>query len=329
MRQAGRYMPEYRALRANHTLLEICAQPELAVEVTLQPVNAFNVDAAILFSDILLPLVPLGFQLEFVKGEGPVIHNPVRDAAQVDAIQRIDVRAAMAHVLATISLARKELDGRVPLIGFAGAPFAIASYLIAGGPSRDAVDARRFMMSQPRAWHALMEKLADLIGEYMVAQAEAGAQALQLFDSWVGALSPQDYQQFVLPHSRAIFERAAQANVPLIHFGTGTALLLKHMRHAGGHVIGVDTKTPLSFARSMLDPTVVLQGNLDPVVLVTGYQLEQRISGILRDAVGLQGHIFNVGHGILPETPVEHVRRAADLVHELSSAIHTERSQIS
>ena len=322
MRQAGRYMPEYRALRAQHTLLEICAQPELAVEVTLQPVDAFDVDAAILFSDILLPLVPLGFQLEFVKGEGPLIHNPVQSAAQVDAIPAIDVRAALAHVLQTIVLARAALHERVPLIGFAGAPFTVASYLIAGGPSRDAVDARRFMLAQPQAWHRLMDKLSTTIGDYLLAQVESGAQALQLFDSWVGALSPHDYQEFVLPHSRAIFEKLAHTGVPLIHFGTGTALLLKHMRRAGGTVIGVDTRTPLSWAREQLEPGVVLQGNLDPVALLTGADLEGRIRGILHEAEGLQGHVFNVGHGILPETPVEHVRRAVELVHQISSSKH-------
>lgn len=319
MRQAGRYMAEYRALRAQHTLLELCAEPELAAQVTLQPVRAFDVDAAILFSDILLPLVPLGFDLAFVKGEGPVIANHIKDAAAVDAIPDIDPRAELAHVLRTIEVVRRELKGEVPLIGFAGAPFTVASYLIAGGPSRDAVDARRFMLSQPAAWHRLMAKLATLIGEYLVAQAEAGAQALQLFDSWVGALSPADYAEFVLPYSESIFERARSTEVPLIHFGTGTALLLPQMRKAGGTVLGVDTRTPIAWVRDQLGSDLVLQGNLDPVVLLTGADLEARILNVLQQAQGLRGHIFNVGHGILPETPVQHVAEAVRLVHELST----------
>jgi uroporphyrinogen decarboxylase len=319
MRQAGRYMPEYRTLRAQHSLLELCAQPELAAQVTLQPVTAFDVDAAILFSDILLPIIPLGFDLDFVKGEGPIIRNPLTTASQVEALPDIDIRDAMQHVLDTIGLAQKELAGTVPLIGFAGAPFTIASYLIAGGPSRDAVDARKFMLAQPRAWHRLMEKLATLIGAYLAAQIEAGAQAVQLFDSWVGAISPAQYQQFVLPYSRAIFERIREFDVPSIHFGTGTALLLPLMHEAGASVLGVDSRTPLSWVRSHISNDIVLQGNLDPVVLVTGADLETNIHAILDDAVGLPGHIFNTGHGILPETPVENVARAIELVHALSA----------
>jgi uroporphyrinogen decarboxylase len=327
MRQAGRYMAEYRAIRARHTLLEICAQPELAAEVTLQPVRALGVDAAILFADILLPLVPMGIDLTFAAGEGPVIGNPVRTPADVAALRAVEPREALAHVLEAVRLVRRELDGRTPLIGFAGAPFTLASYLVEGGSSRDALQAKRLMYEDPATWHALMAKLARVVADYLVAQVEAGAQAVQLFDSWVGALAPDDYRAYVLPHTQMIL-RAVSASpkgahatgVPVIHFGTGTAMLLGLMREAGGDVIGLDWRTPLDWGRQTLGPDVALQGNLDPAALFAPRaELERRVRAVLAQAGGRTGHIFNLGHGILQGTPVDHVRMVVELVHELTT----------
>jgi uroporphyrinogen decarboxylase len=322
MRQAGRYLPEYRAVRAQHSLLEICAQPELAAEVTLQPVSALGVDAAILFADILLPLIPMGIDLEFAAGEGPVIHNPVRSAHDVAALRPVVVEDSLAHVLAAVRLVRRELDGRVPLIGFAGAPFTLASYLIEGGSSRTFQRTKQMMYADPGAWHALLGKLAELVADYLLAQARAGAQALQLFDSWVGALSPEDYEDYVLPHSRLVLARLAAGvpGVPLIHFGTGTASLLPQMARAGGDVIGLDWRTPLDWGWAQVGAERAVQGNLDPLALFAPRPLlAQRVRRVLEQAGGRPGHIFNLGHGLLPETPVDNVRAVVDLVHELSS----------
>src|SRR5512135_3434852 len=225
MRQAGLYMAEYRAIRAKHTLLEICQQPELAAEVTLQPVRALGVDAAILFADILLPLIPMGIDLEFAAGEGPVIHNPIRTLQDVQALRPVDPHASLGHVLEAVRLVRRELDGRTAVIGFAGAPFTLASYIIEGGGSRNYVKAKRFMYAEPHAWHALMSKLAHVIADYLAAQIEAGVQAVQLFDSWVGVLGPDDYREYVLPYSRLVLSQVQAAGVPAIHFGTDTATL--------------------------------------------------------------------------------------------------------
>jgi uroporphyrinogen decarboxylase len=319
MRQAGRYMAEYRAIRARHSLLEICAQPELAAEVTLQPVRALGVDAAILFADILLPLVPMGAELSFAAGEGPVIANPVRSRADVDALRPVEPRQALASVLSAIRLVRGELAAATPLIGFAGAPFTLASYLLEGSSAREAVAARRLMLAEPATWHALMAKLSDVVSGYLLAQVEAGAQAIQLFDSWVGALSPADYAEYVLPHSRAILAAVAATGVPVIHFGTGTATLLPLLKAAGGDVIGLDWRTPLDWGWQQLGPEVAVQGNLDPVALFAPLpELERRIRAVLAAAAGRPGHIFNLGHGILPGTPVENVRAAVELVHALS-----------
>ena len=319
MRQAGRYMREYRAIRANHSLLEICAQPELAAQVTLQPIQRLGVDAAILFADILLPLIPMGIHLEFAAGEGPVIHNPVHTAADVEALRPIEPRKSLAHVLSAVRLVRRELEGKTPLIGFAGAPFTLASYLIEGGPSKNYLKTKTLMHSDPRTWHLLLGKLAQGIADYLAAQVEAGAQAVQLFDSWVGALTPEDYRQFVLPHSHAIFKALQPSGVPTIHFGTGTALLLPDMHAAGGDVIGVDWATPLDWAWDQLGTQAAVQGNLDPTLLFAPRPvLEKKVSDILHRANGRPGHIFNLGHGILPETPVDNVRRVVDWVHEMS-----------
>lgn len=319
MRQAGRYMPGYRAIRAKHSLLDICRQPELAAEVTLQPVRALGVDAAILFADILLPLMPMGIDLEFAAGEGPVIHNPIRTASDVAALRPIDPRESLGHVMEAVRLIRRELDGTTPLIGFAGAPFTLASYIVEGGASRNYVKTKQLMYSHPQTWHALMGKLARAVADYLVAQVEAGAQAVQLFDSWVGALSPDDYREYVLPHSRLIFDEARVTGVPAIHFGTGTSTLLPLMKEAGGDVIGLDWRTPLDWGWDVLGPNVGVQGNLDPVALFAPRgELERRVRAILHQAGSRPGHIFNLGHGILPETPVENVKAAVEMVHEFS-----------
>ncbi len=319
MRQAGRYMSEYRAIRADHTLLEICAQPELAAQVTLQPVNRLGVDAAILFADILLPLIPMGIQLEFAAGEGPVIHNPVQSSTDVAALRPVEPRQSLANVLAAVRMVRKELDGKVALIGFAGAPFTLASYLIEGGSSRNLLKTKRMMYSDPQTWHRLMEKLAQVIADFLTAQVDAGAQAVQLFDSWIGTLTPDDYRAYVLPYSKSIFAALQMTGVPTIHFGTGTASLLPFMKEAGGNVMGIDWQTPLDWAWGLLDYQVAVQGNLDPVALYApGGELEKRVDRVLCQAGGRPGHIFNLGHGILPDTPVDQVKRVVDLVHEWS-----------
>jgi uroporphyrinogen decarboxylase len=319
MRQAGRYMPEYRAVRARHSLLDICSQPELAAEVTLQPVRAFDVDAAILFADILLPLQPMGIELEFAAGEGPVIYNPIRIPADVDALRPVEPRESLCHVLDAVRIVRRELDGKMPLIGFAGAPFTLASYIIEGGGSRNYIKAKRLMYAEPHAWHALMSKLARVVADYLVAQIEAGAQAIQMFDSWVGVLGPDDYREYVLPHSQFVLSHVKATGVPAIHFGTDTATLIPLMKDAGGDVIGLDWRTPLDWGWQTLGYDVAVQGNLDPVALFAPRpELERRVRAILRQANGRPGHIFNVGHGILPETPVENVQAVVEMVHEFS-----------
>jgi uroporphyrinogen decarboxylase len=319
MRQAGRYMPEYRAIRARHSLLEICRQPELAAEVTLQPVRALGVDAAILFADILLPLMPMGLDLEFAAGEGPVIHNPIRTPADAAALRPVEPRESLGYVLETVRSVRRELDGKTPLIGFAGAPFTLASYIVEGGASRHYVRTKQLMYADPQTWHTLLGKLACVVADYLAAQVEAGAQAVQLFDSWVGALSPDDYRQFVLPYSRLIFDALRETGVPTIHFGTGTATLLHRMKEAGGDVIGLDWRTPLDWGWNVLGPEVAVQGNLDPVALFAPREeLERRVRAILQHAAGRPGHIFNLGHGILPETPVENVKAVVEMVHGYS-----------
>jgi uroporphyrinogen decarboxylase len=319
MRQAGRYLPEYRAVRAQHSLLEICAQPELAAEVTLQPVRRLGVDAAILFADILLPLIPMGIELEFATGEGPVIHNPLRTEADVAALRPVEVEDGLGNVLETVRLVRRELEGVIPLIGFAGAPFTLASYLIEGGSSRSFLRTKQLMVREPETWHALLGKLAAVVGDYLAAQVRAGAQAVQLFDSWAGALSPDDYAEFVLPHSRAVLRRASATGVPTIHFGVDTAALLPHMAQAGGDVIGLDWRTPLDWGWAQIGNQRAVQGNLDPAALFAPRDvLERRVRRILELAGGRPGHIFNLGHGLLPETPVENVKAVVELVHELS-----------
>lgn len=318
MRQAGRYMPEYQAVRASHSILEVCKTPELAAQVTLQPVERFPVDAAIIFADILLPLEPMGIRFEFAEGEGPVIQNPIRDRADVERLQVSD-GSALAYVGDSIKQARKALSGLVPLIGFAGAPFTLASYAIEGGGSKQYLVTKQFMYREPEAWHRLMDKLARVVTNYLQLQIQAGAQAVQLFDSWVGCLSPGDYEEYVLPHVQLIFEGLKREGVPLIHFGTGTSALLRLMRKAGGDVIGVDWRVHLDEAWATIGHDVAIQGNLDPVSLFAPlHEIERRVEDILRRAGGRPGHIFNLGHGILPNTPIEQVAATVELVHKLS-----------
>lgn len=320
MRQAGRYMAEYRKLREKYTILQLIKSPELAVEVTMQPINAFDLDAAIIFADILPPLEGMGLELDFVKGEGPAIYNPVRTAADVERLRVLPAEETLGFTLEAIRLARRELDSRgIPLIGFSGAPFTLASYAIEGGGSRNRIEVKSMMMSRPDLWHPLMTKLATVAGEYLLAQAKAGAQVLQLFDSWVGELSPFDYENYVLPYSRQALAIAAQAGVPVIHFGTSTSGMLPLMRAAGGDVIGVDWRIDLAQAWDILGDGVAVQGNLDPVALFADWDaLKARAAHILDSVKGRPGHIFNLGHGILPETPVDNVRRLVDFVHEYS-----------
>ena len=315
MRQAGRYMAEYRALREKHSLLELCRTPELAVEVTLQPVRALGVDAAILFSDLLLPLAPLGVPFDFQAGEGPVVESPLRSAADIGRLRRFEPREDLATVLEAIRMLRRTLE--VPLIGFAGAPFTLASYAIEGGHSVSFAATKSLLYAEPSAWHALAALLADVVADYLAAQVEAGAQALQVFDSWVGALEEGDYREFVLPHVRTIFERLRPLAVPVIHFGVGTGHLLHVMREAGGDVIGVDWRTPLGEAARAVGPAVALQGNLDPTVLLGPRdRLLARVDAVLDAAASLPGHVFNLGHGVLPPTPVENACAVVERVHE-------------
>jgi uroporphyrinogen decarboxylase len=317
MRQAGRYMSEYRAIRAKYSLLDICKIPEVATEVTLQPVKALGVDAAILFADILLPLEPMGAPFEFAAGEGPRFFEPVRDASGVEALRLIDPEESLGYVLSAIRMIRAELDGKVPLIGFAGAPFTLASYLVEGGKSANYAITKRLMYREPVVWNALMGKLAEVVRRYLAAQVAAGAQAVQLFDSWVGELSPLDYEEFVFPHVRHILSHVQTLGVPVIHFGTGTAMLLEHMKRAGGTVLGVDTFTPLDWARERLGNDVALQGNLEPLLLGAPRDvLSRRVDDVLRRAGSVPGHVFNLGHGILPDTPPDAVKYVVDYVHE-------------
>jgi uroporphyrinogen decarboxylase len=319
MRQAGRYLPEYRAIRARASLLEICRRPDLAAEVTLQPIARLGVDAAILFADILLPFEPLGLGLSFAQGEGPVVSRPIRSAADVAALPELDPADALGYVLDTVRVIRRALDGRLPLIGFAGAPFTLASYAIEGGGTRDFVTTKAFMYNEPDAWQALLDRLATLVGRYLAAQALAGAQALQLFDSWVGCLSPEDYRRYVLPHSTKALSLAGAPGAPVIHFGTGTTALLELMAEAGGDVVGVDWRVPLDAAWARL-PGRGIQGNLDPAALLGPLPtLEVKVRDILGRAAGRAGHVFNLGHGVLRQTEPERLRAVVDMVHQWSA----------
>jgi len=317
MRQAGRYMSEYRALREKYSLLELCRTPDLATEVTLQPVRRIELDAAILFSDLLLPLEPLGIRFDFVKGEGPAIDNPIRTVADIDALRQFEPRESLSYVLEAIRQIKQELAGSVPLIGFAGAPFTLASYAIEGGHSSNFAHTKSIMYGWPDAWHRLCERLADISAEYLAAQIEAGVDAVQLFDSWVGALNARDYREFILPHTTRIFASLKRYDVPTIHFGVGTGAILTDLRDAGGDVIGVDWRTPIDEAWDRIGADRAVQGNLDPTLLLGPMT---RVFGAADDILARinsrPGHIFNLGHGILPSTPVDHIQSLARYVHQ-------------
>jgi uroporphyrinogen decarboxylase len=314
MRQAGRSQPEYRRLRQRHTLLEICRTPQLCADVTLRPVAQLGVDAAILFADITLPLAGLGVAFDIVEGDGPVIARPVRTDADVAAMRTFEPDRDVPEILDAIRLVRREAS--VPLIGFAGAPFTLASYIIEGRGSRELPQTKRMLHEAPALWVRLMTRLTDATIAYLRAQAQAGAQALQVFDSWVGALSPRDYDAAVFPHMRRLFDAIRDLGTPAIHFGTGTAGLLERMAHAGGDVIGVDWRVGLADAWARIGAAGI-QGNLDPAIMLAPFDvIASAARAILRDAGGRAGHIFNLGHGVLPDTPQDHLRRLVDLVHE-------------
>lgn len=323
MRQAGRYMSEYRALRERHSLLEICGNPDLATEVTLQPVRRLEVDAAILFSDLLLPLEPMGLPFDFIKGEGPQLERPIGDESDIDRLRVFDPRDALSHVLTAIGQIQQELAGRVPLIGFAGAPFTLASYAIEGGHSNNFAKTKALMYGHPEAWHRLCDKLATVVSDHLLAQIEAGVDAVQVFDSWVGTLSAADYREFAFPHTRRVFD-VLGSRVPTIHFGTGTATILEELRDAGGDVIGVDWRIPLDDAWDRIGDGHAVQGNLDPTLLLgPPARMFRQTDDVLARAGGRAGHIFNLGHGILPSTPVEHVQMLAQYVHSASRRSRT------
>jgi uroporphyrinogen decarboxylase len=319
MRQAGRYMQEYRDVRARVGFLDLCKTPALAAEVTVTAAERLGVDAAIIFADILLPLEPMGLQLEFTKGDGPVIHNPVRSAADVDRLIEIEDVGALEFVFEAIRHTRRDLRNDLPLIGFAGAPFTLASYIVEGGSSRSYVQTKSLMYNDSGAWHAMMSLISRALIKYLNAQVDAGAQALQLFDSWVGCLSPDDYREYVLPHTRSVIA-GIDSEVPVIHFGTGTGELLKLISEAGGNVIGIDWRVPLAQGWERIGYDKAVMGNLDPVALFANReQLRAQAKTILDQAGGRAGHIFNLGHGILPETPVENVIALVEMVHEMSA----------
>jgi uroporphyrinogen decarboxylase len=319
MRQAGRYMKEYRALRKKYSFLEMCKNPELAAKVTLQPFERFKLDAAIIFSDILIPLEPMGVEFEFAKGEGPVFHHPLRGMKDVEKLRVIEPEEETSFLMKAIQIVRKELEGKIPLIGFSGAPFTLASYIIEGGHSKNYILTKSLMYEDRPTWDALMEKISVMLIRYLNAQIRSGVQALQLFDSWVGCLGPRDYEEYVLPYSKKVIDGVGK-KVPLIHFATSSSTLLELMKQAGGDVIGVDWRVDIGEAWARIGYDVAIQGNLDPVILFGSVDLiEKEVKRILHRVKGQLGHIFNLGHGILPNTPIDHVAALVNMVHEYSS----------
>jgi len=320
MRQAGRCLPAYRALRERHAFLKTCKTPELAAEVTLMPVRAFDVDAAVIFADIMLPVEPMGIDLEMREKVGPVIHNPVRTLADVERLRVIEPAEDVPFVLDTIRLVRRELDGKRAVLGFAGAPFTLACYLIEGKPSREYGLAKGLMYREPEVWHALMTKLSAVTVAYLCAQVAAGADAVQLFDSWVGALNKADYRAYVQPHVRAIFDAVRATGAPAIHFGAGTSDLLEEMAAAGGDLVSVDARVLLDEAWARIGADRGIQGNLDPTRLLASWEAtEEGARDVLARAAGRPGHVFNLGHGVLPETDPDLLQRLAAFVHEITA----------
>jgi uroporphyrinogen decarboxylase len=323
MRQAGRILPEYRAIRERLTLIEISQRPDVAVEVTLQPLRRMPLDAAILFADIMTPLLGVGVALDIVEGIGPVIETPVRDESAVRAIRALEPEHDVPYVLETLRTVRRELDPAQALIGFAGAPFTLAAYLVEGRPSRDFVRTKSLMYAAPATWHLLMDRLAELTVTYLRAQIAAGVDVVQLFDSWVGALSPDDYVQYVQPYMRRIFTSLGSAGVPMIHFGVATSTLLGAMRTDGASVIGLDWRVPLDEGWARVGHHLAVQGNLDPVALFAPRDvLEAKAADVLQRAAGRPGHIFNLGHGFLPGTPLDSAIRLAEFVRDESARNH-------
>jgi len=317
MRQAGRSLPEYRELRKHHDLFSVCRQPELCAEVTLQPVRAHNVDAAVMFADIMLPVIGMGVDVELVENVGPVIADPVRMSADVERLIVPDPEEAVPFILEAVRLVRAELAPEKGLVGFAGGPFTVAGYLIEGKPTREFVQTKRCMYGQPEVWHALMEKLADTFAAYLRAKVAAGADVIQLFDSWVGALSTADYEEFVAPYSARVL---AAVDVPTIHFGTGTTHLLPAMAAAGGDVIGLDWRIPIERGWEIVGADRGVQGNLDPALLLGPFERVAAAANRILDAVpGRRGHIFNLGHGVLPDTDPADLARLVELVHARTS----------
>lgn len=313
MRQAGRYQPSYRKIRARVSMLDLCKSPDLVAEVTANAVEEFGFDAAILFSDLLLPVEPLGHTLTFQKGEGPAITPGIRTTADVARLRPVDVNESMGYVMNAVRATRAALPADIPLIGFAGAPFTLAAYMIEGGGSKDFVRSKTFMRSHPQAWHSLLKKISRVVGDLLVEQIKAGVDAVQLFDSWAGLLSPSDYEMFVLPHTRSVFERIPKA-VPALHFGTQTGNLLGLMKQAGGTVIGLDWRVPLMETWKKLG-SVAVMGNMDPTVLLgTPQTVRSEARRILKEVNGRPGFIFNLGHGILPDTPYDNVRVLIDTI---------------
>lgn len=316
MRQAGRYLESYRKVRTEHDILTICKTPELAAKVAVEAAEQLGVDAAILFADIMLPLEGMGVGFKIVEGVGPQIDNPIRSMEDVENIGQLDPRKHVPFVLDAIGLIKNQIGDRIPLIGFSGAPFTLASYMIEGGPSRDFIESKKMMYGQPAVWARLLTKLSEMVAEYLQAQIRAGVDAVQLFDSWSGCLSPSDYEEFVLPYSRTIFDKLEGKGVPRIHFGVGTAGILKMMRRAGGDVFGVDWRIPIDEAWTLLGDAAI-QGNLDPATLLGNPGLiESRAKEILVRIGGRPGHVFNLGHGVLPQTQPENLRNLVRFVHD-------------
>ena len=320
MRQAGRFLPEYRKIREKHDVISICKDPELCAEVTALPIQTLGVDAAIMFADIMLPLEGMGIKFEIKEGVGPIIKQPITNLNSANSLQTLHPENDVSFVLEAIRATKKTLAGKVPLIGFCGAPFTLASYIIEGHPTRDFIKVKTVMYRDPKTWHLLMNKLAESMSNYLQAQVRAGVDAVQLFDSWVGYLNQQDYVEYVLPYSRKILKDLEGAGVPSIHFGTGASHLLEEMKSAGGDVFGVDWRIPIDVAWERLGLDVGIQGNLDPSVLLGDMELvKSRAADILKRVAGRSGHIFNLGHGMLPDASPENTAKLVQFVHDSTS----------
>ena len=320
MRQAGRYLPEYRAIREKLSFVEMCMRSDVAAEVTLQPLRRFELDAAIIFADILLPLEPMGIGFHFTPEDGPVIDRPVRTAADLEGVHTIDAASDLSYVMESLRLVRKEIDGKQTLIGFSGAPFTLASYIVEGGHSRNYTHVKKLMYEDPATFGRLMTLISDVVVDYLLAQIDAGAQVVQLFDSWVGWLGPYDYEHLVLPHVRYVVEQVKGKGAPVIYFGNGASGMLHHVATVPSDVIGVDWRIDIDRAWEQLGD-VAVQGNLDPITLLgPPSAIEERVADVVKRVGGRPGHIFNLGHGLVPQTPPDNVKYVVDAVHRLSAA---------